>query len=187
MEQDWTATYYKREEDCGKEVRADQDWTLPPCDPVDPSQGWFIRTDLPATEMAEITDVAENCNSKLERHWAVNEKTYRVEGKVLGCGYLIWCKGRGWLGYTLRIKRARGFKLSNLQAYSENRIVTGQKSFTFRYPSSYIPQGSHSFQWQYMVTVVFPDRVANVSHTNPNAAGVTTRISADGTLAVELT
>jgi len=183
VEQDWVFTFSQTETDCHKEVKLQTDWTLPYCDPTDPTQEWF----MPRGQVAEITDVRKNCDSALGNHRVIDMKTYRVEGRLLGCWFLWFCTGNGYLAYNLRIKRAKGFKLANTQAWTHSVTVVGQKSFTFRYPSSYIPADSHSLKWQYMVTVVFPDRVENASHANPNVSGVMTRIAADGTLSVELT
>jgi hypothetical protein len=175
--QKMTFPYYKKDNNCKANYSIDKQWCLP--------SGWEV-----VDFRHEVTTA--NCGSQINAVRASGKRCVLVEAHLQGCGtnWLGSCKGRGWLGYKLFVN-GRKYLWRGLPIYTKSHAVENpdQRTFSFSYPHQ-IPADHKGVKWLYEVklTIKIGDRVVPIflNETNPNHEEVTTRMSDEGRLVIEL-
>jgi len=176
--QKMTFPYYKKDNNCKSNYSIDKQWCLP--------SEWEV-----VDFRYEVT--SSNCGSRVNAVRPSGKRCVLVDAHLQGCGsnWLGGCRGRkGWLGYKLFVK-GKKYTWRGLSIYSKNYTVENpdQKTFSFSYPSQ-IPADHKGVKWLYEVklTIRIGDRIIPIilNETNPNHEEVTTRMSDEGRLTIEL-
>ncbi len=175
--QKMTFPYYKKDNNCKANYSIDKSWCLP--------SGWEV-----VEFRHEVT--SSNCDSRINAVRGSGKRCVLVEAHLQGCGttWLGGCKGRGWLGYKLFVK-GKKYAWGGLPIYTKNYPVENpdQRTFSFSYPHQ-VPEDHKGVKWLYEVklTIRIGDRIIPIilNETNPNHEEVTTRISEEGRLIIEL-
>jgi len=177
-QQKMTFPFYKKDNNCKANYSIDKQWCLP--------SGWEV-----VDYHYDVTSA--NCGSQVNAVRPSGKRCVLVEAHLQGCGsnWLGSCKGRkGWLGYKLFVK-GKKYTWRGLPIYTKNYTVENpdQRTFSFSYPDQ-VPGDHKGVKWLYEVklTIKIGDRMIPIllNETNPNHEEVTTRMSNEGRLIIEL-
>jgi len=111
--------------------------------------------------------------------------------KGLGHDWLGFCSGRGWMVFDMTVNGTRWVKetLPTLSIPQQN--FGNQTSFVIQYPLGNIPPGDRNIRFTYIVNIVksFGSNAVKIdlSDANPNGSGITTSMTPDGRLVVNVT
>jgi hypothetical protein len=171
--------FYDSDKDCRADRPADRNWCV--------LEGWQIA---PATIDVKTTEAT--CDSGItETPQLSGSRCISVRGRIKGCGVKwMMCKGRGSWRYRVSTD-AKTYGQRPFRAHEQRIAISdsSQRVFSIDYPHQ-IPTDNQGVIWTYNVAVQVKRgnqaRRVDLSETNPNAEGVTTRIGNQGKLAVEL-
>lgn len=143
---------------------------------------------------ANVRVESANCSSSFEGTTPSGDRCILASGKVAGCGavrgpFNAWlgCKGRGWLVYHVTLVRNEPYQVTSEPTAVSKQGRASELSFAFDMPAyagMTNPQPRYTLQVDKLKGKRFEESFT-VSHANPNAGPVTSRVSG-GVLAVEI-
>lgn len=164
---------------CDDSYRVDKQWCI-----LGP--GTVVR--------ADISVLGANCSSAFEGTTASGDRCILAQGKVAGCGanrgpFNTWlgCKGRGWLNYDITLIRKEPYQEMTDAALLSKEGKPFESSFSFDMPASLgyanpIPRYTVQVEKLKGKTLI---ESYSISHANPNAGPVTSRVS-QGVISIEI-